>query len=249
MNIHKNTKTRSGFTLIELLTVIAIIGILAGILLPVIGVVRKSAAKTTAASNLRQIATAYIVFSEGGPRPRSIQLGPWSSGATQASTMAEWAQVVAQFGSLNEGPLYYISAAADVASLGVLPSTVLGGALDFSTTPPTPTGTGAKGPTEEWNDATNQAAISYVAITGINPLARSTITPLIWTKGIIPGQSTWLASAPWGDEGGHIAFLDTHVTFYNSLVGELSAQDGTVTDNITDTITSAGSVVGNIVQP
>ena len=32
MNIHKNIKTRSGFTLIELLTVIAIIGILAGIL-------------------------------------------------------------------------------------------------------------------------------------------------------------------------------------------------------------------------
>ena len=145
MNIHKNIKTRSGFTLIELLTVIAIIGILAGILLPVVGVVRKSAAKATAASNLRQIATAYVVFAEGGPRPRAISNGGWASGETSASNMAEWAQVVAQFGALNEGPLYYVSADPAVASIGVLPSTILGGELDFSTDPPTPTGTGAKG--------------------------------------------------------------------------------------------------------
>ena len=240
MDINKHKSTRSGFTLIELLTVIAIIGILAGILLPVIVVVRESAAKATAASNLRQIATAYVVFAEGGPRPRAIQNGAWASGTTQASDIEEWAQVVAQFGALNEAPLYFVSADPAVAAIGVLPSTILEN--ETSGTPPVPTG--LKAPTTGWT--TNSGAISYAAITQINPIARSAITPLIWTKGIIPADSTWQPGAPWGDAGGHVAFLDTHVTFYNTLAGELSDQDGAVVDNIADAIISAGSAVANI---
>ncbi len=48
---------RAGFTLIELLTVIAIIGILAAILIPTVGAVRKRAATASDMSNLRQIGT------------------------------------------------------------------------------------------------------------------------------------------------------------------------------------------------
>ncbi len=51
-----------GFTLIELLTVIAIIGILAAILVPVVGKVRQSARKSACASNLRQVSVALAGY-------------------------------------------------------------------------------------------------------------------------------------------------------------------------------------------
>jgi len=51
-----------GFTLIELLTVIAIIGILAGIIIPSVGAVRKSAKKAKTQSTFSQWAVAIEQF-------------------------------------------------------------------------------------------------------------------------------------------------------------------------------------------
>lgn len=61
------------FTLIELLTVIAIIGILAAILIPVTGAVREKAKKTQCVSNLHHIGVgllAYLSDTKSGRLPR-----------------------------------------------------------------------------------------------------------------------------------------------------------------------------------
>lgn len=57
-----------GFTLIELLTVIAIIGILAAILIPVVGAVRGSARTAKCISNMREITTAVILYADENDR-------------------------------------------------------------------------------------------------------------------------------------------------------------------------------------
>jgi prepilin-type N-terminal cleavage/methylation domain-containing protein len=55
-------RPRRAFTLIELLTVIAIVGILAAIIVPVVGRARMSASRATMTSNLRQIGISMGLF-------------------------------------------------------------------------------------------------------------------------------------------------------------------------------------------
>lgn len=65
LGVSARQRARSrAFTLIELLTVIAIIGILAAILIPVVGAVREKARGAKCASNLRQIGQAIYLHAE-----------------------------------------------------------------------------------------------------------------------------------------------------------------------------------------
>ena len=66
--------SRRAFTLIELLVVIAIIAILAAILFPVFAQAKEAAKKTSDASNMRQLATALIMYANDndGGTPESM---------------------------------------------------------------------------------------------------------------------------------------------------------------------------------
>jgi len=59
-----NKRLREGFTLIELLVVIAIIAILAAILFPVFAQAREKARQASCQSNLKQMATAFMMYKQ-----------------------------------------------------------------------------------------------------------------------------------------------------------------------------------------
>ncbi len=102
-----NTKSsphsvRAGFTLIELLSVIAIIGVLAGILIPAVGRVRSASQKVTCTSNLRTAYSGLMIYAnerKGALLPSWLgsQSTYWGPGET-----ADWRSNLARAGYLSQ---------------------------------------------------------------------------------------------------------------------------------------------------
>ena len=84
--LHPSLRGRSGFTLLELLTVIVIIGILAGILVPVLGRTKDRAYELAAKELCAQVVTAWtdLVIDEGR-LPSSDLLSAWCSEESESA--------------------------------------------------------------------------------------------------------------------------------------------------------------------
>jgi prepilin-type N-terminal cleavage/methylation domain-containing protein/prepilin-type processing-associated H-X9-DG protein len=91
---------RRGFTLIELLVVIAIIAILAAILFPVFAQAREKARAISCLSNIKQIGTGWIMYSQDYDEVVAWRLvccttaGTWSAGCGEVgvTTMEQYLQ-------------------------------------------------------------------------------------------------------------------------------------------------------------
>lgn len=219
----KNTKSpRSGFTLIELLTVIAIIGILAAILIPAVGKVREVANKSKSSSNMRSIAVSYATYSTSGGRVRTLTAAKMTDDPdVSLSDVAGVAQFLAKQVDLTDASIWIIESDPAVA---VYPNTLpaIVGYRDSANAFKTAT---------EWVQG---VPVGYDFAIGVSGNAPTSTTPLLWTRDLGTG-GTWGQDTPWG-LGGHIAFLDGHVSFYTELGTEdgqlVNPVDGSLTVNI-----------------
>ncbi|WP_281398252.1 type II secretion system protein [Ruficoccus amylovorans] len=207
MTYKNHTLPRKGFTLIELLTVIAIIGILAAIIIPTVGSVQRRAAQTKSSSNMRQIAMGYSNFSNAGSRTKTITDAAWTAGGRTASSVKEWAQVLANNVELTDASLWFIDSDE--------------GFSNATTTIPRSIGTGTGSDftvNTDWQ-ALDEDAIGYVVVVNMSANAPTSTTPLLWTKGL-DTAGEWQPASPWQGTGGHIAFMDGHVEWFDNLTDD-----------------------------
>lgn len=107
-SFNNRSLTRSAFTLVELLVVMAIIGILVGLLLPAVQQVRETARRTECSNNIRQIGLALHSYHGAMRRlPTGWEVDvPTGSAFTSEPGLPGWGWATKVLPYLEEGNLY-----------------------------------------------------------------------------------------------------------------------------------------------
>lgn len=205
----KIPKLEKGFTLIELLVVIAIIGILAGILLPVLGRARESARRTQCSSNLKQIGMGLIMYANENNEAFPTD----STGGAMESLILLYPNYVSDQRVFN------------CPSDTLVTATSQAGITDASTT------FAANECSYGYDRAHTQADDADVALASDRPSTNNGTTNLDQNS---PNHGGTYDSS--GDDdagrGQNVVYIDGHVEFVSSENAGWFAADGTTRDNI-----------------
>ena len=221
-------RSTAGFTLIELLTVIAIIGILAGIIIPTVGKVKVTASRASDMANLRSIGQASLIYAQSNkdllPGTKIDQATWLNSTSGTPSTVKIVAGALASGGGLESAKMW-ISKVDDTVSDDGYANTLVTTVLDPATR------------ALSNNFAAATLAFGYVA--GLNTNNYPSTTPIAFTRGIVSGansDTTWApGTGTYKGEGGHIVFIGGNVAFYKTIAGELTQKSGAAATRLTDT--------------
>ena len=237
--MRQRTNSPEGFTLVELLTVIAIIGVLAAILIPVVGKVRENAQRASDLANIRSIGQAALVYAQehNGSLPATNlpatagTTGFVPSGTSATTTLYSYAAALALSGGLNNGAVW-VSPADLTGTQGL--GNILDNAQPRAFTADVP--------------AFNTAVLSFQAFSGLRT-SMGANTPVVWTRGLAAATGSWDASrenSVYGSDGGHVFFMGGHVQFFDNLgaddaTGRLIASNGARTRQL---LTAAPAFTG-----
>ncbi len=200
----KIRKFRRGFTLIELLTVIAIIGILAGLASAGIPMAMTKARQMAASNNLRSIAQAIVTLRNDN---KIITNNGSDAKKYQATDVAGFAEVLARYTAVRSGDVWIVG--SDVDDYTSIPAHVL----------------------SEVDDGTNElsGAVSWDVVANARRNPKDEVAyPIAWLRGLST-SGEWDEDSPFGKSYGLIAFADGHVRNYTNLLSEddqLSSYDG-----------------------
>ncbi len=194
------------FTLVELLIVIAIIGVLAGLIYPAIGRATGAGDKMKSMNNASNIAKIWFSYSKTGSRTRTVV----------GSDIYEWAAVLAEHEGLNDPSIWILDfdpfTQERIGSGASMPATV----------------SNRVGNNWQTNPEFKQFVLSW-AVANKTLASAPGNTPLLWTRGLRPSGDWDKDFGVFGRDGGHIAYVDGHVLWWASLRDENNPNKGVLT--------------------
>ncbi len=198
--------------------VLGVMGILMGMLIPSVGVVRQKAQRMATGQKMRQIGLGVAAYQNVTGR------------SLAADSLGDWISRLAEETGIREGELYIFEEDPMVSTgLEAIPPILV-----------------QKSGISQWEviDEFASLPIGVAVASGVSFMANPSTTPVAWTRGLTT-DGYWQdydneRAGIYGSDGGFIVFLDGHVEFFHNLEREggqlVSFKDGRRTSDIREAL-------------